>query len=57
MALDFLKQANWASDRRSPRTAAREAAALSEAEKALQELAEVFLQQQSLFSDPTSTRP
>jgi PAS domain S-box-containing protein len=53
MALDSLKQANWPSDTTHPTDTAREAAALFEAEKALQELAEVFLQQPSVFSNPT----
>ena len=50
MALDFLKQANWPGENTQLAVRDREAAALSEAEKALQELAGVFLQQQSLFS-------
>jgi len=53
MALDFLKQANWPSDTTYPTDTPRDAAALFEAEKALQELAEVFLQQPSVFSNPT----
>ncbi|MFY9804502.1 MAG: PAS domain-containing protein [Candidatus Acidiferrales bacterium] len=50
MALDFLKQANWPGENTQLAVGDREAAALSEAERALQELAGVFLQQQSLFS-------
>jgi len=53
MALDFPKQANWPSDTTHPTDTTREAAALFEAEKALQELAEVFLQQPSVFSNST----
>ena len=53
MALDFLKQANWPSDRTQLAATDREAAALCEAEKALQELAGVFLQQSS-FSNPAT---
>jgi PAS domain S-box-containing protein len=53
MGLDFLKQANWPSDTTQPTDAGREAAALSEAEKALQQLAGVFLQRQSSFSTST----
>lgn len=53
MALDFLKQANWPSDTTQLTDAGRQAAALSEAEKALQQLAGVFLQQQSSLSNPT----
>ena len=52
MALDYLAQANG---RRDDAIAAdRLSANLSEAERALQELADVFLQQQSLIS---STSP
>jgi PAS domain S-box-containing protein len=54
MPLDFLNQANWPSDTRQLTDATREAAALFEAEKALQELAAVFLQQHSSFSNPAS---
>jgi PAS domain S-box-containing protein len=53
MALDFLKQANWPSDTTQLTDADRQAATLSEAEKALQQLAGVFLQQQSSLSNPT----
>ena len=52
MALDFLNQAEWPSDTTQLTDATREGAALFEAEKALQELAGVFLQQQSVFSNP-----
>src|SRR5208282_1154835 len=45
MASDFLTQANWAREGSPPAGGEREAANLFEAERALQELAEVFLQQ------------
>jgi PAS domain S-box-containing protein len=48
--MDFVTQANWASDSAQPTTVDKQASNLSEAENALRELAEVFLQQQSLTS-------
>jgi PAS domain S-box-containing protein len=45
MGSDFLTQGNWARDGSPPMGGEREAANLFEAERALQELAEVFLQQ------------
>ncbi len=53
MALDFLKQANWPADTTQLSGAEREAAALVDAEKALQQLAGVFLQQ-AAFLNPTT---
>ena len=51
MASDFLTQANWAREGSPPTGGEREAANLFEAERALQELAGVFLQQQFLVSN------
>jgi PAS domain S-box-containing protein len=51
MGLDFLKQATSVLGGAHPATEAQQAEHLSEAEQALQELAGVFLQQRSLFSD------
>ena len=48
MTLPFLKQATSASEISEPGFEDREASNLSEAERALQELAAVFLQQQPL---------
>jgi PAS domain S-box-containing protein len=50
MALDYLTQANGSSDNAKMIAADRLSGNLSEAERALQELADVFLQQQSLIS-------
>lgn len=50
MAPDFLTQANGRRDDAHTAAADRRSNSLSEAEKALQELADVFLQQQSLIS-------
>src|SRR3984893_9047488 len=50
MAPDFLTQANWPRDDTPPAAQDRQVTSLSEAERALQELAAVFLQQQSLIS-------
>ena len=50
MAPDFLTQANWGRDDAQAIAADRLSINLSEAERALQELADVFLQQQSLIS-------
>jgi len=55
MALDFLKQANWVLDGTVALGDDRQAHDLSEAERALHELAGVFLQQQSLGSNPGFT--
>ncbi len=49
MAPDFLTQTNWRGDEADAAGAARAALQLSDAEKALQELADVFLQQQALL--------
>lgn len=56
MALDFLKQSDWARDGTQPETADAQAFKLSEAERALHELAGVFLQQQSLISNSSFDR-
>jgi PAS domain S-box-containing protein len=55
MPLDFLKQATSVLDGARPSTEAQLAEHVSEAERALHELAGVFLQQQSLFSTSNST--
>lgn len=49
LAPDFLTQTNWRGDEADAAGAARAALQLSDAEKALQELADVFLQQQALL--------
>jgi hypothetical protein len=50
MAPNFLTQANWALDDTPSAAQDRQVTSLLEAERALQELADVFLQQQSLIS-------
>ena len=56
MALDYLTQGNGHAAMQNRRAAEKLVGNLSDAEKALQELAEVFLQQQSLSSS-ASARP
>ena len=51
MALDFLKQASLAREATQPEFEDKEASNLSDAERALQELAAVFLQQQCSVSN------
>src|SRR5277367_5555353 len=54
LAPDFLTQTNWRGDEADAAGAARAALQLSDAEKALQELADVFLQQQALLYNANS---
>src|SRR5580704_6685793 len=51
MTLDFLKQANLAREATQPEFEDKEASNLSDAERALEELAAVFLQQQCSVSN------